>query len=292
MCTIAAFQLGAEIYRGMVNYQYPVHDIRLLIVSACSIAFGLCLLGYTILICRLSNGIKVFAFSTLLTLTAVYFAPGFDFKSLLGMVVPLVCGLVLTGIQSWRLRRIDLIQWTAAQSFFLLASWIATAQFHEFLYYLLVAGLLVFLFYQQARQMAVQQKQQQEDQKVIAKLEYQLAQIAARNASTKLEISIGGKTEMIDSNKITYCKAAGDYVELHLQDGSDRLYSGTLKTVESKLPDTFLRVHRSYLVNLSYVTSLHSASSNQNARLELNNETFVDVSRRLLPSVRATLTSS
>ena len=292
MCVIAACQLGAEIYRGFASYIYPIHDFRLVIVTTCATAFGLCLLAYTTMISRSKHGRWIFIVSALLTLFLVYSAPGFDVKTLLGTVIPLFCGLLLTCLQALKLKRFDLVQWALSQAIFLLTSWLATALFHEFLYYLLIALLLAFLLYQQAKDMALQQKQQREDQKSIAKLEYQLAQIAALKESTKLAISIGGKTEMIDSKTITHCKASGDYVELYLADGSERLYSSSLKVIESKLPDTFLRVHRSYLVNLSFVASLQSATGTSNARLQLTNNAFVDVSRRLLPSVRATITST
>ena len=292
MCVVAALQLGAEIYRGLVEYSYPVHDIRLILITTCSVIFGLSLLAYTSMMSQANYAKRWFAAGAILTILAVLFAPGFDFKTLLAFVLPLIGGLLLSVFQGIKQKRPDLLQWSIAQGLFLLTSWLATAMFHEFLYFLLVAGLLMFLLYQQAKDMALAEQQRAQDQSVIAKLEYQLAQQASQNAPTRLEITIGGKTEMVDSDSIAYCKAAGDYVELHLCDQTERLYSGSLKTLEGALPDTFLRVHRSYLVNLSHVVSLHGATPNNSARLELKNQAFVDVSRRLLPSVRATITAN
>ncbi|MDC8832434.1 hypothetical protein [Alteromonas gilva] len=44
---IAGLHQFAEIYRGLYGYDYPVHDLRLLLVTACAVAFGLVLLGYS-----------------------------------------------------------------------------------------------------------------------------------------------------------------------------------------------------------------------------------------------------
>lgn len=291
MCIIAALQLGAEIFRGLFSYPYPMHDVRLIVITACSVVFGLSLLFYTVSFSRSKHALFYFTMGTLVTLSAVFFVPGFDFKTLLALIIPMCHGLVLSVSEAYKRQRQDLLHWALAQCVFLITSWLATSMFHEFLYYLLVAGLLMFLFYQQARDMAQKQQQQQLDQKIIAKLEYQLAQRVTHQTPTRIEISIGGKVEMIESSRITFCKAAGDYVELILEDGSERLYSGSLKTLETLLPNTFLRVHRSYLVNLSHVESLHAATPTHAARLELKNSRFVDVSRRLLPSVRATITA-
>nr|WP_196139578.1 LytTR family DNA-binding domain-containing protein [Aliikangiella sp. G2MR2-5] len=84
---------------------------------------------------------------------------------------------------------------------------------------------------------------------------------------------------------IFYCKASGDYVELYLKDKQMKLFSGSLKKLESELPSTFLRVHRSYLVNLDQVQSLISEAGGGN--LIMSNDEQVPVSRRLMPSVRS-----
>lgn len=55
--------------------------------------------------------------------------------------------------------------------------------------------------------------------------------------------------------EITHLTAAGDYVEVHL--GKDALLSNTpLRTWEARLPDDFVRVHRSTLVNLAHVAGV------------------------------------
>ena len=56
--------------------------------------------------------------------------------------------------------------------------------------------------------------------------------------------------------RIAALSGAGDYVEVHLLDGRKMLHSGSLATLEKELPTTFLRVHRSHIVDLEQITEL------------------------------------
>lgn len=126
---------------------------------------------------------------------------------------------------------------------------------------------------------------------MIAKLEVKLDQIAEKNESEKIEVSMAGRTEFVFSNQIVCCKAAGDYLELRLKNSEEKLYSGSMKQLEEVLPPVFLKVHRSYLVNLTEVTALSASTQDgrKGAHLVLTNSQEVPVSRRLLPAVRQSL---
>lgn len=56
---------------------------------------------------------------------------------------------------------------------------------------------------------------------------------------------------------ILYVQSDGDYIVLHLSDGSAPMVLMTLKSLERQLPfDRFCRIHRSYLVNVDKVGGL------------------------------------
>lgn len=58
---------------------------------------------------------------------------------------------------------------------------------------------------------------------------------------------------------IRYVQAWGNYVRLQLTDGQQRIARRTLKSVEDELPaDRFQRIHKSYIVQVSCVTSLEA----------------------------------
>ncbi|WP_353507001.1 LytTR family DNA-binding domain-containing protein [Pseudoalteromonas sp. SCSIO 43201] len=66
------------------------------------------------------------------------------------------------------------------------------------------------------------------------------------------------------------------------------LHNNSLSELESTLPATFLRVHRSYIVNTQFITPL-SRSASGTGILHLSTGDEVPVSRRVMPKVRDAL---
>lgn len=72
-----------------------------------------------------------------------------------------------------------------------------------------------------------------------------------------LAVKKGGMIKMIAVTELSYIKGAGIYSELHLNDGSLALHDKSLDTLEQLLPPgEFIRIHRSYIVNLLRVKKL------------------------------------
>lgn len=70
-----------------------------------------------------------------------------------------------------------------------------------------------------------------------------------------ISIRADHKTSLVKFSNIIYLESAGEYVRLHLTDGSKLVTLFRLKNMESSLPsDRFMRVHRSFIVNLEHVT--------------------------------------
>ena len=61
----------------------------------------------------------------------------------------------------------------------------------------------------------------------------------------------------IDTKEILYLKADNNATDFFLKDGSKVSAYKTLKTFELKLPDNFIRVHQSYILNSSYVSRIN-----------------------------------
>lgn len=75
-----------------------------------------------------------------------------------------------------------------------------------------------------------------------------------------------GSVVPVRINSITRCEADGDYVAIHTA-GRRHLVYVNLGDLERRLdPDSFVRVHRSHLINLDYVESLTTYDPN---RLEI-----------------------
>jgi DNA-binding LytR/AlgR family response regulator len=100
----------------------------------------------------------------------------------------------------------------------------------------------------------------------------------------------GGGTELIDQDQVYYVQAEGDYSRVHVYDRS-YLSTTSLRELERALPpDRFVRIHRSFLVNLARVASVRRAGADR-LRLALDDarHTELDVARRQAPRVRAAL---
>ncbi len=80
------------------------------------------------------------------------------------------------------------------------------------------------------------------------------------------------KVSLVRIADIVYLESEGEYVRMHLADGSTITTLFRLKNMEAALPsDTFLRVHRSYIVNL------RSIKSYVRGRIFLNDTDYVPI---------------
>lgn len=71
-----------------------------------------------------------------------------------------------------------------------------------------------------------------------------------------LSVKADYKVSLIKINDIVYLESEGEYVRMHLTDNSTITTLFRLKNMEAALPaDRFMRVHRSYIVNLKYIKS-------------------------------------
>lgn len=70
-----------------------------------------------------------------------------------------------------------------------------------------------------------------------------------------ISIKVDYKVRMVRYADIVYVESVGEYVRLHLNDGSKVVTLFRLKNMDSALPSsTFMRVHRSYIINLDRVS--------------------------------------
>ena len=75
---------------------------------------------------------------------------------------------------------------------------------------------------------------------------------------TKIAIPSVSGVSFIDLANIIYGEASNNYSKLVLTDGATHLVSKTLKDVKEVLEEeTFLRVHRQYIINLNHVKQLN-----------------------------------
>jgi DNA-binding LytR/AlgR family response regulator len=105
----------------------------------------------------------------------------------------------------------------------------------------------------------------------------------------KIPVVSAGKTVLVDYDAIHYVQADGDYSRVHTYDRS-YLCTSSLRELEASLPGTFVRIHRSFVVNLGKVSAVRRAGPDR-LRLALDDEarTELDVARRQSRLVRERL---
>ncbi|MGJ8678851.1 LytR/AlgR family response regulator transcription factor, partial [Paraglaciecola sp.] len=285
-------QLLSEMSRGLFNYAYPFHDLRLMAIVICALGFGWCLLIYVVKNVAKTQFFLWTSACVLLSLLIVVITPGFDVKTAGAILVPTLFASYLMLVQFYKYRDLSSFSQFAAFSVFSVTILLTLEAFHDLLFYYIITFMLCYLFIQQARNLVAEQAKRLEEQNQIAKLQFTLEQLEQEQAPSKLRLTSAGKVDVLDTNSIGYCKASGDYVEIYLLDGQCHLFSGSLKSLAVQLPSVFLKVHRSYVVNLDKVQSLRSAvttldnQASSNAYLLLKNQEKVPVSRRFMPMVR------
>jgi len=94
-----------------------------------------------------------------------------------------------------------------------------------------------------------------------------------------------GREFLIATAEVEWVQASGNYVNLRVR-GHDYPLRSTLASLEARLdPQRFVRVHRSYLVNLSQITSIEPLDSGD-ARVHLRDGTAVPCSRSYRTALR------
>ena len=89
------------------------------------------------------------------------------------------------------------------------------------------------------------------DQRSIGSLEEKQAQLE-RGFFT---VRSNRQTSQIKFDELLYLESLGDYIEFHLENGSSISSKEKISHMENKLPDEFLRIHRSFIVNRSKISS-------------------------------------
>jgi hypothetical protein len=94
-----------------------------------------------------------------------------------------------------------------------------------------------------------------------------------------------GKEFLLNASEIEWLQASGNYVNLHVR-GRDYPLRATMAGIEDRLdPARFVRVHRSYFVNLDYLAEIEPLETGD-ARLQMRDGAKIPCSRRYRAALR------
>lgn len=122
----------------------------------------------------------------------------------------------------------------------------------------------------------------------------QLEQLITQQTKTTkpfaLPIKTGNSIRLMDFEDIVYLKAADKYVRIFANDGKDYLSERSLSLLVAQLPTNFIRVHRSFIINSSYIQEIQKYFKG-NLVIQLNNsaETSIITGTKYVANLKSKL---
>ena len=117
-------------------------------------------------------------------------------------------------------------------------------------------------------------------ERLAAALQRVCARTAQASCAAKyLAVRKHGRIDLVPIEQILYVEGAGAYAELVMADGRRELHEKTLERVHALLPPAFTRIHKSFVVRMTAVKTLH-ASEGSHYELELKNGVRLPVGRQ------------
>ncbi len=291
MLLTSCLQMLAEFSRSLISYVYPIQDVRLLVVVFFSLLFGVSFLLFSIhqFVANVKHRKVCAVLGVVLTLIAIYYIPSFDGKASFATLLPVAISMLLSVYWYINEKTSNALWYMVAYGAFLAINGGVFYIYHEVQFYYLSFLLLLFIAVKEALSFISEKRLRQQEAEQRLKLQLKLEQLSETEKPSVLTVNSSGKTLRLAVSDVVFCKASGDYVELYLATGKHVLLSSTLKSIESQLPTLFMKVHRSYIVNLNAVKALISGTKGTGGTLQMLNDMNVPVSRRIFPELKSVI---
>ncbi|WP_074406220.1 MULTISPECIES: LytR/AlgR family response regulator transcription factor [Aquimarina] len=101
-----------------------------------------------------------------------------------------------------------------------------------------------------------------------------------------LAVKKKGRIQLIPIEEVLFIKGAGGYTELFLTNGKKELHDKSLEKLQQLLPDTFERIHKSYLVKISEIKEIIVKSGSKYIA-ELKNGELIPIGRTKYKDIKA-----
>ncbi len=93
-----------------------------------------------------------------------------------------------------------------------------------------------------------------------------------------LSIRESDSTQLISTSQISHVNGAGNYTEIHLENGETFIHSKSIGNIEAILPDSFVRPHKSHIVREDLITKISVIGDHKYA-ITLSNGHTIPISR-------------
>lgn len=96
-----------------------------------------------------------------------------------------------------------------------------------------------------------------------AQLNLLFKQLNSKKKATAIPIHYKSKIILVRCEDITYCESRDGYVSLLTDEGKEHISAFTLNQLEERLPESFLRVQKSIIVNKTKIEEIHKYFNNR-----------------------------
>ncbi|MFV0268470.1 MAG: LytR/AlgR family response regulator transcription factor, partial [Draconibacterium sp.] len=84
-----------------------------------------------------------------------------------------------------------------------------------------------------------------------------------KNQATSIPVKVGDRVIFVRLDEVSYIQADEKYVTVVTKHAKSYVLDSSLKRLEEKLPDYFIRVHKSYLVNKNLLKEIRKHFNNR-----------------------------
>lgn len=243
----AMLQLLAEVSRAFVSYTYPWALARVSAIALLAAVAAVLIAAYAGRRFMPGHRVRLAAATALAAGACLVFIPWFDVKA----VGALLAGTLALGVAAAAgiRRRLPGARPAGAASLVILAAmaWETTA-FLDMAWHLIAAALLILLVVEQIGQLRVARAGAAR----AAALEERLRR-AEEAGEPIVQLKDGARVHRVAQGDILLARGADDYCEVQLMDGRTLLVTTSLARLQATLPGSFVRVHKSFVVNASHV---------------------------------------
>lgn len=250
----ATLQLAIEASRSFFDYPYPWHIARIALIVLLAALTSALVSAYAARRYAPRITKRVVMASVATSTAAAVLLPSFDARAWACLfAASILCLFCAAKARHRRDGRVGMIVAGLFASMLLL--WRADALDRG--YYLFIAALLAGLVAEQVlglRHLYAGLASERERNEALA---LRLAAAADETGASILTFRDGAAVYRFREREVVRITAADDYCELTLLHRQPLLVGGTLKALASSLPERFLRVHKSHIVNLAHVATMN-----------------------------------
>ncbi|MCK3686193.1 LytTR family transcriptional regulator DNA-binding domain-containing protein [Maribellus sp. YY47] len=122
----------------------------------------------------------------------------------------------------------------------------------------------------------------------LNKLIEQFNQEHRKNEATSIPVKVGDRVIFVRLDEVSYIQADEKYVTVVTKHSKSYILDSSLKKLEDKLPDYFIRVHKSYLINKNLLKEIRKHFNNRFVLiLDDYNQSRITSGRSYYPDIKA-----